>query len=90
MLRVFSSSEEFQAISDFLQAEVERNSEIEVILRADAATEYQYVQPVMEAITNAGISRVNLMGMQLPSLLAVIGFFAGGLVVTFFVLPFVL
>jgi hypothetical protein len=44
-----------------LEDAVKKNPKVEIILRADAATHYEIVQPVMEAITGAGISRVNLM-----------------------------
>ncbi|MEE9211665.1 MAG: biopolymer transporter ExbD [Phycisphaeraceae bacterium] len=36
------------------------NSTVEVVLRADAALYYDAVQPVMQAITQAGIGKVNL------------------------------
>ena len=37
------------------------NPEVEVLLRADSALYYGQVQPVMAAITAAGISKVNLV-----------------------------
>ena len=36
------------------------NSTVEVVLRADAALYYDAVQPVMQAVTQAGIGKVNL------------------------------
>jgi biopolymer transport protein TolR len=48
-------------IAAFLAAEKLRNPEIEILLRADAALYYDAVQPVMAAITQAGISTVNLV-----------------------------
>ena len=39
------------------------NSEVEVLLRADAALYYKSIQPVMDAINSAGISTVNLVAV---------------------------
>lgn len=37
------------------------NSQMEVVLRADSALHYRWVQPVMKAITAAGIGKVHLV-----------------------------
>lgn len=42
----------------------ERNPKIQVLLRADAALNYEEVQPVLMAITEAGIETVNLVAMM--------------------------
>ncbi len=57
---VFSMVESLEPLINYLKEIKITKPEVEIVLRADAATEYQYVQPVMEAITAAGISRVNL------------------------------
>ncbi len=44
-----------------LKESKERNEDIQVLLRADAATYYDRVQPVLAAITTAGIKTVNLV-----------------------------
>lgn len=43
-----------------LSAEL-KNEDLQVLVRADAATFYQNVQPVLAAITSAGIKTVNLV-----------------------------
>ena len=40
------------------------NADAEVVLRADGALYYDGVQPVMAAITGAGISKVNLVALM--------------------------
>lgn len=52
---------ELAGVTDMLEQRVERNPEVEVVLRADSALYYREVQPVMDAITAAGVSRVNLV-----------------------------
>ncbi|MFA9477341.1 ExbD/TolR family protein [Phycisphaerales bacterium AB-hyl4] len=47
-----------------LERAVERNPEVEVVLRADRAIYYSEVQPVMDAITAAGVNRVNLVSFD--------------------------
>ncbi len=44
-----------------LKESVARDPEIQVLMRADAATYYDRVQPVLAAITSAGIKTVNLV-----------------------------
>jgi biopolymer transport protein TolR len=44
-----------------LKESKERDENIQVLLRADAATYYDRVQPVLAAITTAGIKTVNLV-----------------------------
>ena len=48
-------------LTQLLKAEVEKNPDIEVDLRADKSIHYLHVQPVMNAITAAGIGRINLI-----------------------------
>jgi biopolymer transport protein ExbD len=48
-------------ITDALRAAREANPDIEVLLRADAALFYDAVAPVMTAITDAQIVKVNLV-----------------------------
>jgi len=59
-----------EGITNALKAAVERGpkdpdgkSELEVLMRADAALYYEEVQPVMSAITAAGIARINLVAL---------------------------
>jgi biopolymer transport protein ExbD len=58
--QTFSMLESLDPLANYLRDIKKAKPEIDIVLRADAATEYQYVQPVMEAITLAGISRVNM------------------------------
>jgi len=51
----------YAELTQILRAEVEKNPNIEVDLRADKAIHYLHVQPVMNAITAAGIGRINLI-----------------------------
>jgi biopolymer transport protein ExbD len=53
--------EELDDVSKQLEEARIKNPEIQVLLRADAATYYQNVQPVLAAITKAGIKVVNLV-----------------------------
>ena len=48
-------------ITNALRQEVEKNADVEVLLRADGALFYEAVQPIMGAITSAGIETVNLV-----------------------------
>jgi len=57
----FSLLESLEPLANHLKEIKAARPQVEFVLRADAATEYQYVQPVMEAITAAGIGKVNLM-----------------------------
>ncbi len=53
----------YRELTDLLKVEKEKNADIEVDLRADKALKYTEVQPVMQAITAAGISRINLIAL---------------------------
>lgn len=55
------SYEELSELTDELKDSVTKNENIQVLLRADAATYYENVQPVLAAITGAGIKTVNLV-----------------------------
>jgi len=48
-------------VTDALKDAKSRNENIEVLLRADSGLFYDEVQPVMQAITSAGIIKVNLV-----------------------------
>ncbi len=50
-------------VSELLRKEVRISPNVEVDLRADKSLTYDQVQPVMAAITNAGISRINVVAM---------------------------
>ncbi len=52
---------DLDGITNALQAAKANNPEVEVLLRADSALYYEAVQPIMGAITGAGISKVNLV-----------------------------
>ncbi len=52
-----------QAITDSLKVEKAKDPKVEVLLRADAALFYDQVQPVMDAITAAGIETINLVAL---------------------------
>ncbi|MEM1444562.1 MAG: biopolymer transporter ExbD [Planctomycetota bacterium] len=51
-------------LTEALKREVEARPEVEVLLRADAALYYNQVQPVMDAITDAGVGVVNLVALM--------------------------
>ena len=51
----------YTELTELLKTEKAENEFIEVDLRADKNIEYQYVQPVMNAITSAGIGKINLI-----------------------------
>ena len=53
----------FGRLTQMLQAEKAENAEVQVDLRADTSVNYREVQPVMSAITNAGIARINLIAL---------------------------
>jgi biopolymer transport protein ExbD len=55
--------QDYGRLTLMLKTEVELNEHIEVDLRADQSIHYDQMQPVMNAITNAGIGRVNLVAM---------------------------
>jgi biopolymer transport protein TolR len=59
-------------ITKALEAAKALNSEVEVLLRADAALYFDAVQPVMNAITAANISKINLVAF-LPDQGPVVG-----------------
>jgi len=49
------------ALTALLEAEKEKNPDVEIDLRVDRSIHYRHVQPVMNAVTAAGISRINLV-----------------------------
>ncbi|MBI1371080.1 MAG: hypothetical protein GC162_20820 [Planctomycetes bacterium] len=51
----------YSVLTGLLQAEKDKDPEIEIDLRADGSVNYENVQPVMNAITAAGIGRINLV-----------------------------
>ena len=50
-----------EGVTEELKLAKAANPEVEVILRADCAAYFQEVQPVMGAITAAGIGKINLV-----------------------------
>ena len=52
-------------LTELLQARLAEQPETSVLLRADAAAYYESVQPVLSAVTAAGIGRVHLVA-QMP------------------------
>jgi biopolymer transport protein TolR len=56
--------EDMAGVTAALRQAVERNPNVEVLLRADAALYYDEVQPVMVALTQAGIATVNLVAFM--------------------------
>jgi len=59
-LRIYGY-EQLDEVTKQLEDAKRENEDIQVLLRADAATYYQNVQPVLAAITKAGIKTVNLV-----------------------------
>lgn len=55
--------EDLEGIRASLSEARARNAEVEIVLRADAALYYRSVAPVMEAISAAQISSVNLVAL---------------------------
>jgi len=53
--------DDLAGITDALNRAKARNPELEVNLRADAALYFETVQPIMSAITDAKIGRINLV-----------------------------
>jgi len=63
--RTFSlSSDGLDKLTSLLKAEKQASETIKVLVRADAALFYSQVAPVMNAITNARISSVNLVAYE--------------------------
>ena len=56
----------FGRLTQMLQTEKLENPNVEVDLRADLSIHYKEVQPVMNAITSAGIGKINMIAL-LPS-----------------------
>jgi len=52
---------DIEGMSAFLKAAVADNPKLEILLRADGALFYEAVQPIMEAITQAGIRKVHMV-----------------------------
>ena len=55
------NANDMQEISRILAEARGNNPDVEVLLRADSALFFQDVQPVMQAITAAGIKKVNMV-----------------------------
>lgn len=63
-VKMFSRTYDFSELDDLiteLKDSKLKNEDVQVLLRADAATNYENVQPVLSAITQAGIKTVNLV-----------------------------
>lgn len=55
------ASDDLEGVTAALTEAREQNPDLEVVLRSDGALYYGVVQPVMGAITRAGIDKVNLV-----------------------------
>ncbi len=53
--------DDMEAVTEALRDARSRNKDIEVMLRADSGLFFDEVQPVMQAITSAGIVKVNMV-----------------------------
>ncbi len=53
--------DDMEGVTEALKDAKSRNENIEVLLRADSGLFYDEVQPIMQAITSAGIVKVNLV-----------------------------
>ena len=53
--------DDIESVTKTLKQVKSNNESIEVFLRADSGLYYDEVQPVMQAITNAGIIKINLV-----------------------------
>lgn len=53
----------YGVLTSLLQAEFAADPEVQINLRADKALKYDQVQPVMDAISKSGISRINLVAV---------------------------
>jgi biopolymer transport protein ExbD len=51
----------YNQLTDIVSAVKADRPDVEIDLRADASTNYENVQPVMNAITAAGVARINLV-----------------------------
>ncbi|MEM6458995.1 MAG: biopolymer transporter ExbD [Planctomycetota bacterium] len=54
-------ADDLEGITEALRREREASPEVEVLLRADGALYYDVVQPILGAVTAAGIGTVNLV-----------------------------
>lgn len=54
-------------VTSMLVEEKQRVEALQVSLRVDRTLHYDQVQPVMKAITDAGISKINLMALVQPN-----------------------
>lgn len=52
---------DIEGVTQTLKEAKTRNEDVEVLLRADSGLFYDEVQPIMQAITSAGIVKVNLV-----------------------------
>jgi biopolymer transport protein TolR len=52
---------EERRITELLKKEHDIDAEIEIDLRVDRRIQFRYVQPIMNAITRAGIEKINLV-----------------------------
>lgn len=54
----------YHEVTALLAEKKQENPDIEVYIRADNALYYDQVQPIMQAVTKAGISRINLVAIR--------------------------
>lgn len=60
-LKKFYDMDDLSGVTAMLQEARAKNPDVEVLLRADSALYYEQVQPLMAAITAAGVGTVNLV-----------------------------
>jgi biopolymer transport protein ExbD len=53
--------DDYDGITKSLKESKEKNENVQVLLRADAGLYFQEISPIMQAITSAGIVKVNLV-----------------------------
>jgi len=57
-------ADDLEGVTEALAEAKDQNPDLEVVLRSDGALYYGIVQPVMAAITRAGIDKVNLVAFM--------------------------
>jgi len=53
----------YQQVTEILTDAREANPDLQVMLRADKRLRFEQIQPVMQAVTRAGIARLNLVSL---------------------------
>ena len=57
-------SVELEELTDILREEIESDPEVKVYLRADSATEHQFVNEVMQAAASVGLNNIVFAAYQ--------------------------